>query len=277
VSKTKGLKKIPKFDVLLPVYIGDTIEKFSGAIESIKENSVYPENLIITIDGAIKNDIAGFLEKLDLKNIKVIKHKIDNNTGLANALNQGLLLCQNEIVFRCDADDFNLSKRFEIQMRSLLDQKLDILGSYILEVDPIDGSENLKKVPIKEEKIRRYSLYRNPLNHMSVVFKKTPIIELGGYPTIKFKEDYGLWIKCIHKGLKIGNVDKVLVKASAGLSMVKRRKGFESMVSEYLLLKLRISLGQKVTPLIAYAFLVRLFILFLPIGLLKKVYKFLRR
>ena len=90
-------------------------------------------------------------------------------------------------------------------------------------------------MPLTIEEIKKYSTLRNPLNHMTVVFKKSKVINLGGYPNIPFKEDYGLWLNALDAGLIIRNIEDVLVTARAGDSMIARRSGFRSIVSEWYL------------------------------------------
>ena len=66
---------------------------------------------------------------------------------------------------------------------------------------------------------------RNPFNHMSVAFRRNLALKLGGYPKIELREDYGLWASMLASGAKSKNIKDILVHASAGNKMFKRRKG----------------------------------------------------
>ena len=80
----------------------------------------------------------------------------------------------------------------------------------------------------------QYSLYIQ----RTIAFKTRDIIELGGYPDLYLKEDYGLWAKVVASGKPVKNLDSVLVTATAGSDMIKRRGGVNYVISEIKLFKL---------------------------------------
>ena len=131
------------------------------------------------------------------------------NIGLAKALNKSLEMVKTEWIARADSDDINLSERFSIQIMQAKNDH-DIIGSLVKEIDYEKNIPDLiKKIPFKDNEIKKYLKFRKPINHMTVFGKTELIRKVGGYPNIYLKEDYGLWIKLA--SIKIYNINKVLV------------------------------------------------------------------
>lgn len=219
-----------KFSVLIPVYNGDSYDLFVSAIESIKSNTKLPDQIVVVRDGPVSNDIEKYLKALS-KSEKFEIIRIKDNVGIAKALNYGLTYVRNEWVFRADADDINEPERFS-NCLPFLTGNLAVLGGIIQEVDDDGEFSGLRVPPVSDVEIRKYIKYRNPFNHMSVVYRKSVVESVGGYPDLHLKEDYGLWIKIVSAGYPVRNIDKILVTANAGSSLLKRRTGLRYLRSE---------------------------------------------
>lgn len=211
---------LKKFSVLLPVYNGDKPELFEMALNSIKNNTEQPTQIVVVVDGLISSSLENVLNLHFDDRFEIIR--INENRGIVNALNTGLIHCSEELVARCDADDENYFKRFELQLKAFeIDPDLSVVGGHIIERGT--QSKHYRKVPIQQDTLSKYIKLRNPLNHMTVMFKKSSIIAVGMYPDIKFREDYALWGTLHGNGYKITNLDEVLVFATGGMDMYKRR------------------------------------------------------
>ncbi|MDB2524206.1 glycosyltransferase [Amylibacter sp.] len=218
------------FSVLIPVYHKDDAKLFDKALSSIKNNSRPPSQIVIVIDGPISFALKRVLNSHQDKIVDVVK--LEENKGIVEALNIGLLHCKNELVARCDADDINCTDRFAHQLNAFhSDTNLSVCGGQIIEQGT--GSNLKKAVPTTDEKIKFFLKLRNPLNHMTVMFKKSDILELGGYPNIKYREDYALWCKVVASGKRIINLPSVLVIVSGGDAMYKRRGGPTHVIYEF--------------------------------------------
>ena len=123
-------------------------------------------------------------------------------------MNLGLRYCEGKYVIRCDADDVNVSERFKILVKEFIRHEVDVLGSQVLEFSTGQEGSFQKLVPTKHNEIKSFALYRNPINHMSVIFRKSSVLAVGGYPYILFKEDYGLWLKMIDDGYIFENLQE---------------------------------------------------------------------
>lgn len=265
------------FDVLMPVYIGDDPSVVKAAIESVLNNTAKPQRFVIVKDGPVQKELERYLEILENDHPYVYLCGTVVNYGLGSALNLGLDNCISDLVFRCDADDINHLERFQTQLNEFAAIDADILGCQIEEVDPDSGTKRIKRVPCTSLEIMNFSIWRNPINHMTVLFRKSKILKLGGYPNLLYKEDYGLWLMALKQGLQIHNIDKVLVTATAGDSMIKRRSNFKSIISEWYLFLLKRQVFKHNGLKTFLAFLVRVIILLLPVSLLKYLYRHLRK
>ena len=218
-----------KFSVLMSVYKNDKEEYLKVALDSIINQTLRPNEIVIVVDGPIPENIKDLIDnyKKNLDFLKVIYLK--ENGGLGNALNAGLIKCSYDIVARMDADDISLKDRFEKQIKEFEnDNSLSIVGGYISEfIDDPKESIGIRKVPLNNDDFSDFIKNRNPFNHMTVMFNKNRVLEVGNYQDFHYLEDYYLWIRMFLNGAKMKNIDSVLVNARVGTDMYKRRGGWK--------------------------------------------------
>lgn len=214
--------------VLMAVYGRDDPELFRRAVSSVYANSVVPDQFALVVDGPVPASLEAVIRDL------AEEHDFDplwlpETKGLAVALNCGLERVRTEWVARADADDVNVPDRFAIQVRAIRDclGEIDILGGAITEVSRSGDPIAIREVPLTHHEIVRRLRVRNPFNHMTVVFRTGYVRALGGYPEIHLKEDYALWATAIAAGARCRNLDDVLVLATAGRDMYRRRGGLK--------------------------------------------------
>lgn len=235
------------FSILMSLYNSENEFFFDESLNSILNQTVLPSEIVLVKDGYINERLESVITKFESKNkSELIIVDLKENVGLGQALNRGLEHCTNEIVFRVDTDDISVKDRFEKQITYLKNNSnVDVLGSWVEEFDSKIGDlSNIKNVPSDNESIYKYSLKRNPINHMAVVFKKSKVIEAGGYEHCLWHEDYYLWMKMINKKMKFYNIPEVLVYARVnGLEMHKRRGGWKYLKTELDFQKKIVSIG----------------------------------
>jgi glycosyltransferase involved in cell wall biosynthesis len=183
------------FSVLISVYSKTRLDHFNECLLSIENQSILPSEVVVVQDGALDYNLGGILAKFSKLNFKVVVNEL--NLGLPKSLNKGLQECSNEIVFRMDADDICKENRFFIQYDAMVSNpKIMVLGSNVELID--DNSEIINKlrfVPLLNERIRKLMFYKNPFNHPSVVYRKSCVLEVGGYSDVVLYEDWYLWFK----------------------------------------------------------------------------------
>lgn len=229
-----GMSK-PPFSLLMSVYIKDNVDAFCRALESIQESTVKPSEVVLVLDGPVNEGhekvINQFSENL---NIQVVR--LPKNLGLGPALNEGMKVCKEEWIARFDSDDICLPERFEKQTEYIsLHPEVDIVGGWISEfsLDESALSGN-RVVPEKHEQIVSFAKFRNPFNHMTVMYKKAVVVSAGGYQNDFLYEDYALWVRMFLNGARSANLQQVLVLARTGNGMILRRGGWRYMRSEML-------------------------------------------
>lgn len=215
------------FSVLIPVYKRENPVYFDSALSSVFIQSIMPNEVVICEDGPLTDELLEVIKKYQNKYNKIIKIiAYPENRGLGRTLRDGLLECSNEIVFRMDSDDISTEKRFEKQLDVLLSKKVDVVGSNISEYDEtMNVRTGDRKLPEKHEDIKLFLRRRNPMNHMTVCFKKSRVVESGNYEDMPGFEDYYLWARMMKNGCKFYNIQESLVKVRGGDGMIKRRGG----------------------------------------------------
>ena len=142
-----------KFSAILPIYRGVNFHTFKKPFESIINQTLKPNELLIIFDGPIKNNIRKLIEEYQGKYnfIKIIN--FPSNRGLGYVLNRAVKLCKNKYIARCDADDISIPDRFKIQINYLnKNHKIDVLGSNIIELYD-NKFFSKKKMPLIHENI----------------------------------------------------------------------------------------------------------------------------
>ena len=221
--------KYPKFSVLMSLYIKEKVEYARECFESLLNQTVKADEWVIVEDGPLTEDMYKLLDEYQQKYPNLIKRvPLDTNKGLGLALKEGVINCTYEIIARMDTDDIATPKRFEIQLdQFLLDNTLDICGSHIIEFDGnINNVLSRRIVPLTNEEIYIYQKRRSAFNHMTVMFKKSSVINAGNYEHAPLMEDDMLWTRMILSKCKCMNIDDFLVYARTGLDMVSRRGGY---------------------------------------------------
>ena len=265
------------FTVVIPIYIRNDPLLFKNCIKSVLANTLLPNKIIIIVDGPISDKLNQEVNYCkNISNVLVLRFK--KHKGLTFALNYSIKKVETTWVARMDGDDFCMPNRFYNQISHLKkNNHLMLLGSNIIEYDPILKKKILKKVPISYSEILNFYKIRNPFNHMTVIFNTKFFKNIGGYPDLFLKEDYGLWIKFIASGAKVENLDTSYVKVDAGDNLYKRRSGYKLVLSEYKLQKFFYQKGLKSLIRMHLDFIIRGSIFMLPNFIRKFIYiKFLR-
>ena len=233
------------FTVLMAVYVKDDALLFERAVISVFDNELKPNAFILVVDGEVTDLLSFSIESLQARyGICVLYLK--NNSGLAFALNAGLELVTTEWIVRADADDINVGNRFSLQATFInKNRDIDIFGGAIQEVDKLGKVLAVRSTPENHDQILKFVAYRNPFNHMTVACRTKFMKLCGGYPNIHLKEDYALWASILASGARAANMSDILVRATTGRDMYRRRGGIKYALAEVALQKHLIKVGLK--------------------------------
>jgi len=235
-----------KFSLLMSIYHKEDPAYFDRCMHSVwEEQSVRPDEIVLVQDGPLTNPlyrmITQWKERLGEALVIVA---LEKNVGLGEALNTGLLRCRHDLVARMDTDDIALEDRFARQLTCFETQKIDICSAWVGE---FSGDESqivsYRRVPRTHSEIITFAKKRNPINHPAVMYKKSKILEAGGYKTMTGFEDYYLWVRMILSHALFYNIQEPLVNMRAGEAQLKRRRGFAYAGHEFAFQKKLLSLG----------------------------------
>ena len=233
-----------RFSVSMCVYGGDNANNFDLALESVYNQTLPPDEVVLVVDGPVPNIIDEVIKKYEEHNgFKIIRLAVNSGHGEARRI--GLENCSNELVALMDSDDISVRDRFEKQICVFKnDDSVSIVGGQIKEF--IDSTENVvgvRNVPLKDAEIKSYMCKRCPMNQVTVMFKKSDVQSVGGYIDWYCEEDYYLWIRMALAGLKFANIDSNLVYVRVGEEMYQRRGSVKYFASEAKLQKYMLTNG----------------------------------
>lgn len=269
----------PKCSVLMCLYRGDKAEYFREAVESVFGQTVLPSELIVVVDGAIGDKLAEALNEAARKYKKVVVVKLQKNVGVGVASNEGLKHCREELVAKMDADDVMALNRIELQVAEFArDQDLTLLGGQLAEFSgDMDNIVSHRKVPITAKEIRKFARRRSPFNNQTVMYKKSAVMALGGYPKLNRAEDYYLYSKLIAERYKVKNLKNVLTYFRLDNEAIKRRRTWRH-TKEMIKARSEIrKLGISNTYDVAITFLAQMVIFLTPAFVARLIYRRLRK
>ena len=81
--------------------------------------------------------------------------------------------------------------------------EVDVVGGAIREFNDEGTIDRVKNMPKTQEEILEYVKVRNPLNHMTVMYRKDSILKAGNYKHFPFLEDYSLWSRMLSQGISV--------------------------------------------------------------------------
>ena len=137
------------------------------------------------------------------------------------------------IIARMDSDDFSEKDRCEKQYNLIISEDVSVIGASVAEfVDNIDNIVAHKDTIMNHNEIVKRMKYRNPINHPTVMFKKTDVIAAGSYQHWYLNEDYYLWIRMVLMGYKFANIDEPLVRMRITNETYLRRAGWEYFITQ---------------------------------------------
>ena len=220
--------------VLISVYARESPGNLAACLESVVNQTRPADRIVVVKDGPLNEEldatIADFEQRRpDLFHIVALPE----NRGLITALNRGLEICPTDYVLRMDADDIAAPGRFEKQL-SYMDAhpEVAVLGTAMQEFSDDDTVVRFKPVKEDHADIVRHLPWRNPINHATVCYRTNIVKEAGGYPELRWLEDYYLWARLIVAGHRFHNLSEVLYLCRFDDDTLKRRSGWENFKNE---------------------------------------------
>ncbi|MBR4050011.1 MAG: glycosyltransferase [Clostridia bacterium] len=222
-----------RFSVSMCVYIKDTPEWFTTAVESVLNQTVKPSEVVLVVDGPVTAQLDAIITDYE-KNPLFRIVRLPKNVGHGEARRACLNHCRYELVALMDADDISASDRFEKQLALFeANPELTIAGGNITEF--VGDPENIvgaRVVSQDDAAIKADMKIRCPMNQVTVMFRKSAVEKVGGYIDWYNEEDYYLWLRLYLDGAVFANLPDYLVNVRVGKEMYQRRGGKKYFLSE---------------------------------------------
>jgi|ADurb_Val_03_Slu_FD_contig_101_137956_length_9023_multi_3_in_0_out_0_5 glycosyltransferase involved in cell wall biosynthesis len=248
VNNTKMQSKLSDKTLVtvgIPYYAKTELNHFRLAIDSVLEQSYKPDEIHLIQDGPVSEQLRNLVNQYEKKHNIIKKITIAENMGLAYALNISILNSNSKYYARMDSDDICHPERLKKQIDYMeTHPKIDILGSWVSEFydDNIfvnslnyeDANENsfIVKTPENIEDIRRKFHYRNPLCHVTIIYRRNVFAKVGLYnANYRRTQDLELWSRVLKKDVGIANLQQSLVYVRAK-DFAEKRSDFASIIRQ---------------------------------------------
>jgi len=238
-----------KFSVLLSVYIKESPSNLAMALESIFNQTLLPNEVMLVQDGPLTKELEEVITKYKELYPSIMKTlPLAVNKGLGNALRIGAEACSYDIIARMDTDDVARPDRFQKQIAFLsMHPEIGAIGSNIEEFNKVPGDLNRFKMnPETHEDLIAQIALKSPFNHPSMMMRKGELMKAGNYNgDILLFEDYSLFLRMWKAGVKFYNIQEVLLdfRVGSGIETIKRRSGKHYIEKEKKFLAYAMSIG----------------------------------
>ena len=208
------MRPAPIVSIVLPVRnAGETI---SVALESICAQT-FPAWEVVAVDDGSQDETPLRLKaaaRLDAR-IRVLTQRPE---GLVAALQAGCHAARGKFIARMDADDVMLPERLARQVEFLernphlgvVSCRVRFGGDVTRQAGYATHVEWINSL-LTPEAIALRRFVEAPVAHPSVMFRRELLAEHGGYADGDFPEDYELWLRWLHAGVRFGKVDAELL------------------------------------------------------------------
>lgn len=229
----------------MSVYYKENPSWFNHAMQSIWSDQILkPAQIVLVQDGPLTPELVNVVEAWSLKlGSELCAVPLLKNVGLAAALNEGLKHCKYEMVARMDTDDIAMPDRFEKQFTFMQNNPEVVVCSGLIEEWSQDFSHKISErhLPLTHQEIAKFAKRRSPISHPAVMFRKSAVLAVGGYPNI-YPEDYPLWGSMLAQGYIFANLPGLLLKMRVGNALTERR-GLQFLKGELKIYKYLLDIG----------------------------------
>jgi glycosyltransferase involved in cell wall biosynthesis len=267
------------FSVLMSIYSATRAGDLDRCLESLSVQSALPNEIVLVRDGPVDISVEHCIE--NYAQFFPFRHlHFPQNRGLGHALRDGLLACDHELVARVDSDDWSVPERFELQIAFLKQNpSISVIGGWLRE--HYQSSAGLvpvvRQTPVDYRSLKRAARRRNPINHPTVMFRKSHVLESGNYEPCQLFEDYFLWARMLVHGYHLANLPQVLAETKVDAEYFSRRGGTKYVRKELRLLEKLGEIGFFSFLDTSIFILSRLPIRLMPTGTRRRLYKLFLR
>ncbi|GIN85260.1 glycosyl transferase [Heyndrickxia sporothermodurans] len=214
------MNKLSKITALMSVYNGELFIR--ETIESVLNQSYRNFEFIIIDDGSEDSTLEIIKSYTDPR-IRLFSN--GKNLGIPSSLNFGIDMSQGEYIVKIDSDDIQHVDRFKEQLLFMKNNPEIVLCKTLVDYFPnnreIEITQRYKNIKNTIEKYKNITKTTEDISsrlkwyccisHSSMMIK-TEVLKQYKYRDLPVFEDYDLFYRMNEDRLKIGHLDKMLVK-----------------------------------------------------------------
>lgn len=220
------MTSFPPFSVLMTTYGKEHAEWLDISLQSLFEQSVSPSQVVLVLDGPVGEELYAVVRKYQQKYTELLKIvQLPENVGQGQASAEGVKSCSYDLIARMDSDDVCEINRFEKQLTAFQKHpELDVVAGCIAEfTESPNQITYIRQMPENHQDIRRAFRFRNPINNVTVMFRREALERAGGYQPEVANEDFALYVRMLSTDSCFYNIPDILVRVRVGVEMAKRR------------------------------------------------------
>lgn len=189
-----GNEKNERVSIITPVF--NSAVFIAQNIESVLAQT-YVDWEHILVDDCSTDESGAIIGEYVNKDERIKYYRLNSNSGAGVARNRAIELAKGRYIAFLDSDDLWYPKKLEKQLAFMKDNnhKFTFTG-----YDKIDGQGNRHSKIIEAKATITYksALYKNLIGCLTVVYD-TLYFGKQFMPTIRKRQDYGLWLKLLKK------------------------------------------------------------------------------
>lgn len=214
----------PVVSVVMATY-NETADFIRCSIESILGQTFQDLELLIIDDSTNLETILTIDELANDSRIITIREPM--RIGFVKALNIGLKKAKGKYIARMDGDDIAEKNRLELQV-SFLEQNpcYSVVGGAMNIINEEGVITSRRSYPASSFKLNLWSVFRNPIAHPTVMFRRN-IVDQGLFydETLMKSEDLEFWLRLMKNGYKLYNLPDILLNFRVSGDLGTKRAG----------------------------------------------------
>lgn len=221
------------FSVAMSIYKNDDPQYLKEALDSVINQTLKPREIVVVGDGPVPETLTAAVAEEEKRareqgiELRFLPQEV--NRGLGEALRIACENCRYDYIARMDSDDISLPYRFEKQMRVFDEHpEVGMVGGMITEfVGSPDNIVDSRVLPLDNKGIYKMMQTRCGVNHVTVIIRKSDLMEAGNYSGRFRQEDFYLWARMMKNKVVIQNIPDVVVNVRSGADQFARRGGMK--------------------------------------------------
>ncbi len=212
----------PLVSVILATY-NEKPDYIERSIQSIL-NQEYDNIELIVLDDSDNKETIRTIDRLSEQDgrIKVVRKAA--RMGFVPSLNEGLRLARGEYIARMDGDDIALPNRLSDQISYLTAHPdVDVLGGAMNVINEAGEKISQRVYPARGWRMKLYTIFRSPLGHPTVIFRRERLGDFNYDETFKKAEDIELWLRLRNEGVVFDNIKSLVLNYRVSGDMATKR------------------------------------------------------